>query len=248
MNLRVYRTDLHVHTCLSPCGELEMTPQAIVQTCQAKKLQVIAVSDHNSAQNISGVHNAAQGKGITVLAGMEVTTAEEVHVLAIFDSEKQALELQDIVYAHLLPGKNDEDLFGIQVISNEKDEVEGVVDRLLIGGTTLPLNDVIDIIHQKEGLAIASHIDRESYSLLGQLGMIPDELKADALEVSARGSIPEIRQNVRGADRYPLITSSDSHRLKDIGKAFTCFYLGAPTVNEIRKAFQNRDGRMILED
>jgi predicted metal-dependent phosphoesterase TrpH len=248
MKLAVYRADLHVHTCLSPCGELEMTPQAIIQTCRNKELQVVGISDHNTAQNVPGVRKAAQGTGITVLAGMEVTTAEEVHILAIFDNEEQALVFQDIVYTHLLPGKNDEDLFGIQVISNEKDEVEGVVDRLLIAGTTLPMNHVIDTIHEKGGLAVASHIDRESYSLLGQLGMIPDDFKADALEVSPLGSIAEIRKNVHGADRFPLITASDSHHLKDIGRACTRFYLEEPTVNEIRKAFQNSDGRKILEE
>ena len=246
--MNIYRTDLHVHTCLSPCGELEMTPKAIIQTCREKEIQVIGISDHNSAENIPGVRKAAQGMNITVLAGMEVTTSEEVHILAIFDNEKQAYQLQDVVYAHLLPGKNDEDLFGIQVVSNELDEVESVVDKLLIGGTTITLNDVIDTIHQFGGLAIASHIDRESYSLLGQLGMIPDGLKVDALEVSSRSTIDEIRQTVSGADDYPLITSSDSHHLDDIGQAITTFFLDKPTVVEIRMAFQNKEGRKIIHE
>jgi predicted metal-dependent phosphoesterase TrpH len=248
MGVRPFRTDLHVHTCLSPCGELEMTPQAIVRKCGEKDIRMIAVCDHNSAENVSGVQKAAAGTNLTALAGMEVTTAEEVHILAIFDDEKQALELQDIVYTHLVPGKNDEELFGIQVVSNENDEVKDIVDKLLIGGTTLPLDHVIDIIHQIGGLAIPSHIDRESYSLLGQLGMIPESLKADALEVSAHGDIQNIRQHVSGSDRYPIITSSDSHRLSDIGKASTFFYLAEPTIGEIRKAFQSQDGRKILEE
>jgi PHP family Zn ribbon phosphoesterase len=225
-----------------------MTPRAIVKKYVEKDIRIIAVCDHNSAENISGVQKAAGGTNLTVLAGMEVTTAEEVHLLAIFDDEKQALELQDIVYAHLVPGKNDEELFGIQVVSNEKDEVEAIVDQLLIGGTTLPLDDVIDIIHQIGGLAIPSHIDRESYSLLGQLGMIPESLKADALEVSPHGNIRGIRQHVSGSDRFPIIVSSDSHRLSDIGRAVTCFYLAEPTIGEIRMAFQSLDGRKILEE
>lgn len=246
MMLRSFRADLHIHTCLSPCGELEMTPQAIVQACQARKIDMIAVCDHNSAENVRGVRKAAVGTDLAVLAGMEVTSEEEVHVLAIFDEGDLATALQEIVYAHLLPGENDEDLFGIQVVANARDEVDGIVKRLLIGGTTIPLEDLIDKVHDIGGLAIASHIDRESFSLVGQLGMIPDDLAVDALEVSPLGDVDDIKSRIAGAERFPLITSSDAHRLDEIGKGVTAFCLAEATVKELAMAFQNREGRKIL--
>lgn len=245
--LRLVRADLHVHTCLSPCGELEMTPRAIVRACQERKIDMIAVCDHNSAENVRGVRRAAEGTDLAVLAGMEVTSAEEVHVLAIFDEVGRATALQEIVYEHLVPGENDEDLFGIQIVANELDEVDGIVKRLLIGGTTLSLEDLIAKIHEIGGLAIASHIDRESFSLVGQLGMIPEDLSVDALEVSPLGDINDIKSRIVGAERFPLITSSDAHRLDEIGKAITTFYLSEVTVKELAMAFQNQEGRKILD-
>ena len=247
MNLRPIRADLHIHTCLSPCGELEMTPRSIIRVCKEKSIDMIAICDHNTAENVKGVQKAAEGTEITVLAGMEVTTAEEVHLLALFDEADRIEKFQDEVYTHLLPGENDENLFGIQVVANELDEVETVVHRLLIGGTTLTLEDVIDKIHELRGLAIASHIDRESFSLVGQLGMIPDNLAIDALEVSPLNDIENVRREIPGATRFPLVTSSDAHRLDDIGKVMTTFLLEEATLEEIGLALKNIKGRRILK-
>ena len=153
--LRAIRADLHVHTCLSPCGELEMTPTAIVHACLEKGIDIIAICDHNSAENVPGVKKAAEKTRLTVLPGMEVTTEEEVHVLAIFDQVEQSLSLQEEVYNHLLPGENDEDLFGLQVVANELDEVETILNKLLIGGTNLSLDTLVERIH---GLGGFGHI------------------------------------------------------------------------------------------
>lgn len=247
MMLRLFRTDLHVHTCLSPCGELEMSLVRIVEGCRERGIDVIAVCDHNSAENVKGVRDAAEGINLTVLAGMEVTTAEEVHVLSIFDSVEQAMRLQNEVYARLLPGENDEDVFGLQVVANASDEVEGIVKKLLIGSTTFVLSELVERIHDLEGIAIASHIDRESFSLIGQLGFIPDDLDVDALEISLRGSVEEIRSRISGSDRFPFITSSDAHRLEELGRASTTFLLEEGTVEEIRKGLRGENGRRIVE-
>ena len=247
MMLRTFRSDLHIHTCLSPCGELEMSPQAIVRTCLEKELDLIAVCDHNSAENVEGVRKAAESTDLTILPGMEVTTVEEVHILAIFDEQEQVMKLQEDVYGQLLPGENDDDLFGIQVVANELDEVEKIVHKLLIGGTTLSLDNLVERIHGLGGLVICSHIDRESYSIVGQLGMIPEHLPIDALEVSPRSDVRDMRSQCPGAEHFPLITSSDAHRLDEIGKSCTVFSLEEPNVCEIRKAFKNVDGRKIID-
>lgn len=247
MMLRKFRADLHVHTCLSPCGDMEMLPRAIVRVCLQREIDIIAICDHNSAENVKYVINAAEGTNLTVLAGIEVTTEEEVHMLAVFDDEEQVLTLQKEVYKYLLPGENDENLFGLQVVVNTSDEVEKIVNKLLIGGTTLPLNYLVERIHCLGGLAIASHIDRESFSLVGQLGMIPDDLGVDALEVSQLGKVDKVRDQVVGAERFPLITSSDAHRLDQIGRVWTWFFLEEATVEEIRKSFRKVEGRKIVE-
>ena len=246
--LRAIRADLHIHTCLSPCGELEMTPQSIVRVCQEKKVDMIAVCDHNSAENVKSVQKAAEGTGLTVLAGMEITTAEEVHLLAIFGDEAHVTRLQTIVYEHLLPGENDENLFGVQVVANEQDEVESIVTKLLIGGTNLSLEEAVERIHEIGGLAVPSHIDRESFSLVAQLGIIPEDLPVDALEVSALADVEDVRQQIPGAGRFPLIMSSDAHRLDEIGRVTTTFNMADATLEEINKALKRIDGRSILHN
>lgn len=242
--LQRIRADLHVHTCLSPCGELEMSPRKIVAKCMEEGLNAIAVCDHNTAENVIAVIRAARGQDLTVMPGMEIATSEEVHILGLFDEIEQALTLQGKVYGHMLPGKNDEDLFGIQVVSNEFDEVEEIVDRFLIGGTTLPIETVVETIHDLGGLAIASHIDREVNSLLGQLGFIPENLAVDALEVSALGNAESIKQ-IPGVDRYPIVRSSDAHRLSEIGRATTVFEVERLTIAEMRLAFMQMEGRSM---
>jgi len=243
--LKAFQADLHIHTCLSPCSELEMTPGAIVETCAARGLDLIAVCDHNSAENIFGVRKAA-GNTLTVLAGMEITTAEEAHILALFDVPEQALKLQELVYDHLMEGENDEDLFGIQVVANEQDEVESIVKRLLIGATTLSVDVLLEQIHTIGGLAVASHVDRESYSLLGQLGFLPENLALDAIEISAAMDA-SVFSEASGLTRWPQITTSDAHRLSDLGKATTRLCLAEPSIEEIRKAFNGESGRHIIE-
>ena len=144
--LRCFKADLHIHTCLSPCTELDMSPMRILTAAKKKEIDIIGICDHNSSENSLAVMNAAKKMNINVLPGMEVTSQEEVHVLALFDEIENALKLQEHVYKNL-PGENDEDAFGMQVIVNEKEEVLGLNNKLLIGATTIPLEKIIQTIH-----------------------------------------------------------------------------------------------------
>jgi len=242
--LRYLKADLHIHTCLSPCGDLKMSPQKIIARVLEHKLDIIAITDHNSAENVHAVMKCAEGKKVVVLPGMEVCTKEEVHILAIFETEELALELQSFVYDHL-QGKNNPDVFGLQVIANEFDEVEGYQNRLLIGATDLSTEQIVGAIHHLHGLAIASHIDRESYSVIGQLGFIPETLGFDALEISMNTNDEEARKRFQEYSRYTFIRNSDAHCLDDIGKAMSGFLLEEPSFQEIAKAVRNEDGRMV---
>jgi PHP family Zn ribbon phosphoesterase len=241
--LRLFKADLHMHTCLSPCTELDMYPRRILTAAKKKEIDIIGICDHNSSENSSAVINAAKKMDINVLPGMEVTSQEEVHVLALFDEIENALKLQEHVYENL-PGENDEEAFGMQVMVNEKEEVLGLNNKLLIGATTIPLEKIIQTIHALNGIAIASHIDRESFSIIGQLGFIPDNLELDALEISPAITYEEAKK--RYPSNYPITCSSDAHYPDDIGKSFTSFLLKCGTVAEIKKAFKNEDGRKLI--
>ncbi|HNQ65099.1 MAG TPA: PHP domain-containing protein [Smithella sp.] len=244
--MKVFNCDLHIHTCLSPCAELDMHPAALVEKTIDAGLDVIAVCDHNASENVPYVIKAAQGTHLKILPGMEITTSEEVHFLALFDSLSDLIALQHFVDLHL-PGKNDEDRFGVQAIVNEHGEVEGLSDKLLIGATDVALNDLLTVVHHYHGLAIASHIDRESFSVLGQLGFIDDSIHFDALEISYATGIRQARERYADLKKYAFITSSDAHYLKDIGRATTKIMINEPTLSELKMAFSRENGRYVVE-
>jgi hypothetical protein len=241
--LRTMKADLHIHTCLSPCGELEMSPTGIAEQAKIKEIDILGICDHNSSENVPALIKAAQKHEIVVLPGMEVTSQEEVHILALFDELESALKLQEIIYAHL-DGENDEDTFGMQVVVNEEDEVLGFNNKLLIGASTLPVEEVVNTIHSLDGLAIASHIDREGFSLIGQLGFIPEGLALDALEISPAITYQDAMEKF--SPPFPLTCSSDAHFIADIGKGTTSFYIKEGTTHEIKKALMNAEGRKII--
>jgi hypothetical protein len=220
-----------------------MSPRHIAAAARHKDLDVVGICDHNSAENAAAVAAAAGRLGIRALPGLEVTSKEEVHILALFDELESALSLQQHIYA-LLPGENNEEVFGLQVVAGADDEVLGTSNRFLAGATLLSLTDVIDAVHDLRGLAVASHVDREGFGIIGQLGFIPNDLPLDALEVSRRLTVAEGRK-VYGPAR-PLITGSDAHFLEEIGLAATSFRLEAATVREIGLALRGLGERRVL--
>jgi PHP family Zn ribbon phosphoesterase len=215
-----------------------MEAVAIVEQAKKTGLDVIGICDHNSGENVGAMMKAGMREGLTVIPGVEVTSREEVHILGLFHSEQDLMCLQDIIYENL-PGESDESVFGPQYIIDEYGNVTGKNSRLLIGATTLALEQVVDAIHRFAGLAIASHIDRQRFSLIGQLGYIPEGLRLDALEVSIQSAIGQ-------KCGYPLVMSSDAHFPEDIGKKSTCFLIEEISLSEIGRALRNEMGRMVL--
>ena len=213
--MRKVRADLHLHTCLSPCADMQMQATAIVEQARKVGLDVIAICDHNSAENVAAVVKAGQREALPVIPGIEITSSEEVHILGLFRAEEDLMGVQELVYENL-PGENSEEAFGPQIIIDEWDNAVGTNQKLLIGATNLTLEKVVEIIHRFSGLAIASHVDRERFSLIGQLGFIPDGLKLDAIEISRPGAVTK-------EYGYPVLCSSDAHFLDDIGKNSSCF-------------------------
>jgi PHP family Zn ribbon phosphoesterase len=223
-----------------------MYPSAVVDKSIAEELDIIAICDHNASENMQFVLRSAEGKSLTILPGIEITSSEEVHLLALFDTLGDLKKIQDIIYDHL-SGTNREEVFGCQAIVNDLDEVEGFNDKFLLGATKLPLLDIIHLIHSFGGLAIASHIDRESFSIISQLGFIDQDIPLDALEITRQTGIQGARIKYPELARFPFIESSDAHFIKDIGQGTTTMFLKRGTISELRMAFEHRDGRYIQE-
>ncbi len=247
MELRHFRADLHIHSCLSPCGELSNYPRKIVERALAEGLRIIAICDHNSAENAQAVLRAARGTGLKVFPGMELTSEEEVHTLGVFPTMNDLLPLQERIFRELpeLPARNR--LIQDQVIVNENDEVMGFSPHALFAATRLSVYEIVDGIHRSGGLAVASHIDRGAFSIFSQLGFIPDDLDFDALEVSPLMTIAEARTAFQPPAHFPLVRFSDAHQPSEIGQAATDLVLAAPTFAEVRMAFDGQKGRRIGE-
>jgi len=238
--MRNFVADLHIHTCLSPCAELDMTPLRIARKAAEKGLDIIAVSDHNSAENALASIRAGREAGVAVLPAMEVTSSEEAHVLALFGVAEAALEFQRLVYSSITEGagKGGQN----QVVVNERDEVMGFCDRLLIGATSMKLGEIIDAVHGLGGIAVASHVDREAFSVSSQMGFVPAELGFDAFEIIDREKADAALTFHRSA---PRIRSSDAHYLADIGRRTTSFVMESPSFREIALALAGEGGRSV---
>jgi len=243
--LRAFKADLHIHSCLSPCGELEMSPRAIVERSLEKGLDLIALCDHNSAENTGAAIRAGRGKGLAVLAGIEISSMEEVHSLALFDTEEQATGMQELIYRHMR-GTNRPELFGDQVVADEFDQVERFNDRLLIGAVQMSLREIVTAVHRLGGLSIASHVDRPSFSILSQLGFFPEDVDLDGVEVSGRTTPVKARAEIPGLEKFTVVSFSDAHFPEDIGQPCTCFLMEAPSVEEIRLALREEGGRKVV--
>ena len=233
---------MHIHTCLSPCGDWGMSPKTIIKKSLEKNLDIIGICDHNSAENIEAVIKAGDGKGIRVVPGMEICSKEEVHILSVFETTEQALLMQEYIYENL-PGENSPKMFGDQIVADENDEVAGENKRLLIGATTLNLTEIVDKIHSLNGLCIASHVDRPAFGIISQLGFIPPDLPLDGVEISWRIKPSEAMEQMPDIKRFPFIISSDAHFPDDIGKVTTRFFIAEPTIDEIRLALTGKNDR-----
>ena len=205
--------DLHIHSCLSPCADDDMTPANICGMAYIKGLQAIAVTDHNTARNLPYVKEAADHYGLILLPGMEITTKEEVHLLGYFRDVETAVEAGEFFSEHLPKMKNKPDFFGNQFVMNTDDEVVDVEERLLIGATDLDLAECTRIIRERGGAAVPAHINR-GHGLLVNLGLFPEEPAFPVAEV--RKELP-VNDKLVG-DRKRL-QSSDAHRLGDILEA-----------------------------
>lgn len=210
--------DLHIHSCLSPCGDNEMTPGNIVGMSMLKGLDVIAITDHNSCGNCEAAMKMGEEYGVMVIPGMELTTAEEVHVVCLFPTLEDALAWDEYVYGQLIDIKNKEDIFGKQLLCNIDDEVIGKKEKLLINATSISFDSVYDLVTGYHGIMIPAHIDKQANSLLGNLGFIPPDSKFDIVEVKDLSKLHTLQKANPYLLNCRVISDSDAHYLGDINE------------------------------
>ena len=209
--------DFHIHSALSPCGDKDMTPNNIVNMAALSGLNTIAISDHNSIGNVKAAMEVGKNCGVTVIAGMEVETAEEVHILTLYPSLDAAEYAAKKVYEKLPDIKNRPEIFGEQLYMNENDEVLGIEEKLLISPTTLAIEDVFDLVRDCGGLFIPAHVDRHSYSVLTNLGFIPDNIPIRHIEISKKvDDVKAYLDSREDLKAYKIFRNSDAHYLQDI--------------------------------
>ncbi|MDI3538240.1 MAG: 3,5-nucleoside bisphosphate phosphatase [Bacillota bacterium] len=245
--LRWLKADLHVHTVLSPCAELEMGPRAIVAAAAANGIGLLGITDHNAWANVPAVAALAAREGIAVLPGMEVQTREEVHVLCFFPDLASLAVVGEEIRRHLPRIENRPEVFGDQVIVDAEENILGFENTLLLNSVELTLEEVQDITRRAGGLFIPAHVDRPAFSLLANLGVVPPALEPDALEISGRVTPEEVKSLFPALTGYSLITSSDAHRLSDLATPrATWFYVAAPTLAEVVLALAGLEGRKVV--
>ncbi len=242
--LKPFLADLHVHTVLSGCAEVEMTPPLILRQAKRLGLSLIAITDHNACHNAEAVIEASVGTDVHVLPGMELQSKEEVHVLCLFDTVRQCQEWQEEVFRRLPARSNKEEVFGAQFVVNSVGEWVSTEERFLAGAAEIGLEEAVGRVHAMGGMVIPAHVDRPSFSLFSNLGWVPESLQVQALEVTPQ-FIPRI-----GFEKWPqlkawcLIVNGDAHRLQEMQNR-TLFKIDAPVVQEIHLALRGEQGRRV---
>lgn len=247
MLLSEYSADLHIHTCLSPCASLDLSPRKIIERAKSESLDIIAITDHNTAKNVRVVMRLGEKQGVKVIPGMEVQTREEIHLLTLFADGSSIAAWDEEVRRYLPDVRNDPEVFGDQPIVDEEGNIIRFEERLLLNSLDLSLEDVKQRVERHGGLAIPSHFDKSSFSLISQLGFIPPDMELEALEMSRRSEFREQGRILDASLRLPRIVSSDAHRLEDIGSARTIFLLADASLKELRLAFRGQEGRQIVK-
>lgn len=233
--------DLHIHSCLSPCGSDDMTPANIVHMAALKELDIIAVTDHNSSKNCPAVLNLAEQLGITALPGMELCTSEEVHVLCLFSDLQKAMDFDAYVYSRLLKFPNQEQIFGKQEIYDEEDHLIGNEPYLLIHAADISFDSLETLMEEYQGIYIPAHVDKMSNSLISNLGFIPPDAGFPCAELKDMGKREELSLTHPYLAGCKLITNSDAHSLEYINEPVNHLYAASKNREDIIMALKTRN-------
>jgi len=234
--MRPFKADIHIHSVLSPCASLNMSPAAIIQRAIARGIDIIAISDHNSTRNCNLAVSLGKEAGISVIRAAEVTTEEEVHCLSLFPDDASTVLFQEYLEQHMQHIANDTKKFGYQLVLDKEENIIDEVEFFLPAALTASIDELECKVHSLGGLFIPAHIDRPAFSITSQLGFMPSSLSVDAVEMTGIiSSMP-----------YPVIRNSDAHYIEHIGRRFTTFMLEAPTFSELAMALRGEGERRII--
>lgn len=210
------RYDLHLHTCLSPCADDDMTPATVAGLAKLAGADLIAITDHNSARNVPAAYAACQAYGLRLLPGIEVNTAEEIHLLCYFSTVADALAFSDLLYAALPAFPYDPAIWGNQLVMDENDVVIDSVGKLLTGAVTMNIYEVISACEAMGGVAVPAHVEKDSYSVLSVLGFLPDDLPFAVVEAKRPALLAPLLEKGRLPAGLEILSSSDAHRMDDV--------------------------------
>ncbi len=210
------KCDLHIHSALSPCGDMDMTPNNIVNMAILNGLDMIALTDHNSAGNVRSLMACAEDKPLCVVPGMELETAEEAHFVCLFETAEQAETFADYIKPYFLPIKNRVDIFGEQAYMDADDNITGYEQQLLTTALTCSIYDAASVVRGLSGVVYPAHVDKNAYSIISNLGIVPPDLGFTVAELSKHCSVEEAVKKWPYLEKYILFSDSDSHYLWDI--------------------------------
>ncbi len=236
--MRWFKADLHIHSVLSPCGDLDMSPTKIISKAKDQQLDIIGITDHNSTLHAELMMDLGYKNSIAVFPGAEVTTQEEVHCLVFFENIETIKIFQDYLDLYKMKIPNKPEKFGYQLVVNEKEEILKEVNELLILGINQTIEQIEQKTHELNGIFIPAHIDKSVNSIYSQIGFIPNNLKIDAIEISANTTEQTIQYKKPELLNHSLISNSDAHYIKQIGKRYTEYYMKAPVFSEWKMALQ----------
>lgn len=210
------RYDLHIHSCLSPCGDNEMTPYNLVNMAKICGCDIIALTDHNTCLNCESAMKAGEDAGLTVVPGMELCTSEEIHCICLFPELKNALSFSDYVKSTLPPVKNREKIFGNQYIMDEKDNILSSFELLLTTASGISIESLDGLMKNYGGLWYPAHIDRSSYSIISSLGDFSEGLETKCFELTYEADEAFYRDKYPETKGRKLLRSSDAHYLENL--------------------------------
>lgn len=225
--------DLHIHSCLSPCGDNDMTPADIAGIGALNNLNVMALTDHNSCENCPAFFEACEFYGIVPIAGMELTTAEDIHVICLFRSLKKAMLFSEEIYEHIMPIMNKPDIFGDQLVKDTDGNTLKTIDKLLISATDICIDEVPDLVTRFDGICYPAHIDRESNGIIAVLGDIPPEPGFSCAEFRDRNSIEEYRELYPIIENFTFVSCSDAHCLSNINTDINYFDVPEESIHSV---------------
>lgn len=234
-----YTYDLHVHTCLSPCGDDEMTPGTVVQMAMLAQCDILAVTDHNSCKNAPAVMQAAENTGILVLPGMELCVSEEAHIVCLFETLEGAMAFDRYVYGKMPHVQNKPEVFGNQLIYDAHDNQTGTEDSLLLIASFISANEIAAVAASFGGVAFPAHVDRDAFSLLTALGAIPPEADFHTVELSSACEAEAFLARHPQLRDMRILRDSDSHYLEDLAGFKESILLEEKTPKAVLAAIRN---------